>query len=270
MNLPSSPALLPQERGVNSSSLVPLLPQEKGLGDEGLSVDEVILDRLVTLNAQRAEEERNGLVRWLRPDYQAPQETQVQQTLEGITAPDEPIPVVQIEQLPFPKSFKDQLSAIRDLLRTHGGEWTATQIIAQFKNATRQKRAILESLESLEDLGIFASRRRKTHPLLVSRRPSQSQLGCVSKAQLTLHTPKPSLIPTVEIDRSTPGEMLAATVAYILPSATPKEQARSWLTAHPPHQNESSVDFQPQRAVLLAAPVAWFVPPTLNTLETTP
>lgn len=34
--------------------------------------DEQILERLVTLNAERAEEEKNGKVRWLRPDYQIP------------------------------------------------------------------------------------------------------------------------------------------------------------------------------------------------------
>ena len=32
--------------------------------------NEAILERLVTLNAERAEEERNGFVRWLRQDYQ--------------------------------------------------------------------------------------------------------------------------------------------------------------------------------------------------------
>ena len=34
--------------------------------------DEQILERLVALNAERAEEEKNGRVRWLRPDYQIP------------------------------------------------------------------------------------------------------------------------------------------------------------------------------------------------------
>ncbi len=36
--------------------------------------DEEILARLVALNAERAAEEGRGLVRWLRPEYQAPQE----------------------------------------------------------------------------------------------------------------------------------------------------------------------------------------------------
>ena len=34
--------------------------------------DEEILARLVKLNAERAAEEKRGLIRWLRPDYQRP------------------------------------------------------------------------------------------------------------------------------------------------------------------------------------------------------
>ena len=33
---------------------------------------EAILERLMALNRERAEEEKRGLVRWLRPEYQAP------------------------------------------------------------------------------------------------------------------------------------------------------------------------------------------------------
>ena len=36
--------------------------------------DEEILERLVALNAERAAEEAQGLVRWLRPEYQAPRD----------------------------------------------------------------------------------------------------------------------------------------------------------------------------------------------------
>jgi hypothetical protein len=35
--------------------------------------DEQILERLVSLNAERAEEEKNGTVRWLRPEFQNPE-----------------------------------------------------------------------------------------------------------------------------------------------------------------------------------------------------
>jgi len=119
-------------------------------------VDEIILERLVALNAERAEEERNGLIRWLRPDYQAPGEIQTQQVIEGIAEVEVESAIAPVEQQKLPKAFKDQLAAVRDLLRTQGGEWTIDQIAAQFKSASRQKQTILTCLESLEALGITA------------------------------------------------------------------------------------------------------------------
>ena len=118
--------------------------------------DDEILERLVALNAERAEEERNGLIRWLRPEYQAPKEVAIQQVIEGVT-PEEDVAIAPVEQQPWPKKFKEQLAAIRDLLRTSSSEWTLEQIVAQFKGATRSKKAITECLESLEELGILAS-----------------------------------------------------------------------------------------------------------------
>ena len=119
------------------------------------NVEEMILERLVKLNADRAEEERNGKVRWLRPDYQAPHETQTQQTLPGMEPAIETIPI-PTEQQKFPKAFKDQLAAVRDLLRTQGNEWTVPAIAAQFKGTAKQKATIPDCLESLETLGIIA------------------------------------------------------------------------------------------------------------------
>ena len=119
-------------------------------------IDEIILERLVALNAERAEEERNGLIRWLRPDYQAPGETQTQQTIAGIAEIETESAIAPVEQQKLPKAFKDQLAAVRDLLRTQGGEWTIDQIAAQFKSASRQKQTLLTCLESLEALGIIA------------------------------------------------------------------------------------------------------------------
>ncbi|MBD2119915.1 hypothetical protein H6F68_03160 [Trichocoleus sp. FACHB-262] len=57
----------------------------------------------------------------------------------------------------WPKKPKDQLAAIRDLLRTNGGEWTVEQVVAQFKGVARKKQAIADHLESLESLGILVS-----------------------------------------------------------------------------------------------------------------
>ncbi|MGB3296790.1 MAG: class I SAM-dependent DNA methyltransferase, partial [Phormidesmis sp.] len=125
--------------------------------------DEQILENLVALNAERAEEERNGLIRWLRPDYQnpgqAPEELQPQQVTLEVLPTEAPI-IAPVEQQKWPTQPKEQLAAIRDLLRTTPGEWSAKQIAAQFKGNITQKKleAISENLERLEWFGLAISR----------------------------------------------------------------------------------------------------------------
>ena len=74
--------------------------------------DEEILANLVKLNAERPEEERNGLIRWLRPEYQAPKETTTQRVIKDIKTP-ETEPIAPVEQQKWAKTFKEQLAAIR-------------------------------------------------------------------------------------------------------------------------------------------------------------
>ncbi|GCL37842.1 type II restriction enzyme, methylase subunit; N6 adenine-specific DNA methyltransferase protein [Sphaerospermopsis reniformis] len=119
-------------------------------------IEEIILARLVALNAERAEEERNGIIRWLRPEYQAPNEV-TQQVLTEVMETEETV-IIPTEQKTFPKQPKDQLAAIRDLLRTNTSEWTVDQIAAQFKNGGKYKNAIAENVERLEWFGILICR----------------------------------------------------------------------------------------------------------------
>ena len=82
---------------------------------------------------------------------------QTQQVITGITDTSTETLIAPIEQQKLPTAFKDQLAAVRDLLRTQGGEWAIDQIAVQFKGASRQKTTILTCLESLEALGIVAN-----------------------------------------------------------------------------------------------------------------
>ncbi|ANV83242.1 hypothetical protein AWQ21_01885 [Picosynechococcus sp. PCC 7003] len=157
--------------GEESSQKVPLASLFKGgaegggIGDLGGSnpkeeLEQTILQRLVDLNAERAEEERNGFVRWLRPEYQAPDEVVTQKVIEGVGVEEkkEEVVIAPPEQQKFPTKLKDQLAAIRDLLRTQGGEWTITQIAAQFKGTSAKKLETIQNcLEILEDLGVILS-----------------------------------------------------------------------------------------------------------------
>ncbi|HBK62298.1 MAG TPA: class I SAM-dependent DNA methyltransferase, partial [Cyanobacteria bacterium UBA11166] len=163
--LRNSEPLTDKDKAFNQKALVSTLKQIHdeidtavfaAYGWEPTLTDEQILENLVSLNTQRAAEESNGLIRWLRPDYQAPGETYAQQTLEGIATETE-TPIIPTQQQPFPKTLKEQLAAIRDLFRTQSGEWSAAQITAHFKGANRKQNIILECLESLEELGILLS-----------------------------------------------------------------------------------------------------------------
>jgi hypothetical protein len=151
---PPSPPILGGTEPSNQSKS-PSIGGFRGLDNlSGESLTEIILDRLVTLNAQRAEEERNGLIRWLRPEYQAPNEVRTQTVIEGVGESEE-VAIAPAEVKTFPKQPKDQLAAIRDLLRTSNTPWTIAQIATQFKNGGRYKNAISENLERLEWFGIL-------------------------------------------------------------------------------------------------------------------
>jgi hypothetical protein len=129
-------------------------------GKHNPEITETILERLVALNAERAAEERNGHIRWLRPEYQAPEQVQsTQTTLPGIGDEAETI-TTPIEQQKWPTQPKDQLAAIRDLLRSSSGAWTVVQIANHFTGKNTQKKldAIGENLDRLEWFGLLVKR----------------------------------------------------------------------------------------------------------------
>ena len=124
----------------------------------------VLLTRLVALNHERAAEEKRGLIRWLRPDYQnktaetsdGHRPTLQQTTLPGTEAPAPKSSIENLQSpignLPWPNRLPDQVTLIRQLLTT---DPTATpeQLSNRFgrKNAkrTEQIEGILETLRGL-------------------------------------------------------------------------------------------------------------------------
>ena len=137
--------------------------------------DEQILERLVALNAERAAEEKRGLIRWLRPDFQNPQGANVQkpakpatqEKLAGIEDADEAdhaaTPAAATAAPAWPKKLAEQIAAIRDLVaHTHGNQdaWTIDKVCAAFKGA--KKADVEEVLESLEALGLLTGYTHKS------------------------------------------------------------------------------------------------------------
>lgn len=116
--------------------------------------DEQILERVVALNAERVEEERNGLVRWLRPELQNPQggREQTQARLPGADASGEEGEAAgAAAPVAWPRGLPEQFSAVRDLL-SGGSAWGVEHVARSFKGARR--REVESVLDSLFALGI--------------------------------------------------------------------------------------------------------------------
>jgi hypothetical protein len=116
---------------------------------------EQILERLVALNAERAAEEARGLVRWLRPEYQAKGEA-VQQAAQGeLDVEEEAPPPAPTEALPWPKELPAQAAALSTVLAALPAPATVAEIATHFAGKATQKRLdeIARLLETLEALG---------------------------------------------------------------------------------------------------------------------
>lgn len=110
--------------------------------------DDDILHRLVDLNRARAAEEAQGLIRWLRPEYQNPVGTVTnargqQAELDAGTVPDTD------DKAAWPKTLPEQIAAVRSAL-SDLGEATPAQVARQFKRARASSvQPLLESLSAL-------------------------------------------------------------------------------------------------------------------------
>jgi hypothetical protein len=116
-------ALTERERDVHDRGLVSLIRRHHDEIDrlvaqaygwpESISNEEA-LTRLIALNKERAAEEEKGLIRWLRPEFQAAGEVpEIRSTLDlgeavAATAP--------VSLAPWPKSLPEQVTAIAKIL----------------------------------------------------------------------------------------------------------------------------------------------------------
>ncbi|MHB9001112.1 MAG: class I SAM-dependent DNA methyltransferase [Thermoanaerobaculia bacterium] len=113
--------------------------------------DEQILERLVALNAERAAEERRGVVRWLRPEFQNPAGAATQQAI----ASQLPSPAAEASDKTkepprtWPEELPQQIAAVRDFL-ARGAPVTTRHVVTAFKGAKRKNvESVLDSLAAL-------------------------------------------------------------------------------------------------------------------------
>ncbi|MBF0307168.1 MAG: class I SAM-dependent DNA methyltransferase [Alphaproteobacteria bacterium] len=109
-----------------------------------------ILAHLVALNSERAADEKRGAVRWLRPDFQAPElAAAVQQEMDGLSTV--AVAVVKGVKPGWPKTLPEQVQAIREALSGLAAPTDARAIARLFKGARSDR--VEEILRTLVTMG---------------------------------------------------------------------------------------------------------------------
>lgn len=163
--LRSGEALSKKEREVHERGLVSVLKQIhddldaavfEAYGWSGSLSDAEILTNLVALNAERADEEARGLVRWLRPEFQNPEGRAAAQQSQGKLIDDAAADPAAAKKAargktPWPKTLADQAQAVRAALASRRDPVSSSQLAQTFSRARVDR--IEELLEALVSLG---------------------------------------------------------------------------------------------------------------------
>lgn len=116
--------------------------------------DEEILTRLVALNAERATEEAEGIIRYLRPEYQNPKGTSATQSglklTKGKTVKSK-ASKTSSAKTPWPKSLAERVRAVEEALRASSAPLSAETLAKTFARASTPD--IQEILDTLVTLG---------------------------------------------------------------------------------------------------------------------
>lgn len=110
-----------------------------------------MLSRLVALNAERATEEARGLVRWLRPEFQARQTAAVQTEIADEEQPARP--AAPAARQPWPASLPEQIRLVADTVAAAPRPMSLDQLAESFTGRGPWKKRLPEIVASLEALG---------------------------------------------------------------------------------------------------------------------
>ncbi len=154
------PPLSPKERDIQNRGRVLILKELHDRIDDAVMraygwstelSDEQIIEQLVTLNQVRASEERRGLIRWLRPDYQidkigplAHRADRVQSILATKT---------KAKKAAFPERQSDQAQVVLDIISKTKSPLSAEEIAAVFAAPSETAAEVQDVLRSLARLG---------------------------------------------------------------------------------------------------------------------
>lgn len=150
--------LAPLQQVVNGNALPATLGLESRAAAQQALTD-TLLERLVVLNAERAAEEAQGNIRWLRPDFQNPQRDDERPSgrQQSIALPEEAenettdTSATALEAQPWPKEPAEQARAVAGALGPQ--PQTLEQIAARFKGKGPWKKRLPALLQMLVALG---------------------------------------------------------------------------------------------------------------------
>jgi hypothetical protein len=116
--------------------------------------DAEILERLVALNAERAAEEKRGIVHWLRPEYQAKGQAEMilpaGQGKPAKITKSKTAKAARVEKSAWPKKMSERVRAVEAALH-RSGTATPAELTGQFKRA--QSADVAEILATLVTMG---------------------------------------------------------------------------------------------------------------------
>ncbi len=116
--------------------------------------DAEILERLVELNAERAAEEKRGVIHWLRPEYQASKQSALNPKPAKASKPakkTKAAPAQRKTKTPWPKALTERFQVVEAALHAAAAPVTPAGLAAQFARAKPED--LLEILRTLETLG---------------------------------------------------------------------------------------------------------------------
>lgn len=127
--------------------------------EDQAAAEEELLKRLVDLNTQRANDEANGIIHWLRPEYQNPTavaaQTQTQGELDTTSEDDADSNASSSKAAAkhtWPKEMREQVAIVRQTLKDRPS--SAEQIASLFKRKpVTSVQSVLDALESLGMVG---------------------------------------------------------------------------------------------------------------------
>jgi len=147
----------PKDRDVAERGCVSLIRQYHDAIDADVTAaygwpadlpDEAVLERLVALNAERAAEEAQGKVRWLRPDFQAPGYTPAP-TQVAMPLAEAPRPAA--EPITWPGALPEQVVAVAGVVERSGRPIAPNDVARAFKG--KRAATVLPVLDALAGMG---------------------------------------------------------------------------------------------------------------------